>query len=248
MKELFIEDISVSTSKNHYEASVVLSGDFIPEGCSLYQSVRPCNSFKNKAAVNETNCAGTQAGLTISASAGLGSSEGARTSVSDDMRRAPCSESDGAVICSELHTGVLSSTVLMAANPAPVFFWSPEKPVLYNLVTVLFDKNDNVLDKKIVRFGFREFSAEKNGAFLNYKKINLKQINLEVPCARENLKEIKKENDINCINISFLPDENFLETCDELGLLVFLDSGDVRVMNHKYKNHPCFCGKTFFIQ
>jgi len=52
--------------------------------------------------------------------------------------------------------------------------WFPHDPYLYFITTVLYDKEGNLLDKKTIRFGFREISWDGPYMYLNGMKLFLR--------------------------------------------------------------------------
>lgn len=113
-----------------------------------------------------------------------------------------------------------------------VELWDCENPALYALEASIYDKEGNVTDKVIQRFGIRkiEFSPEY-GMKLNGKKVLLKGIAnhhtlgalgaAAYPRAMEKRIQLLKEFGFNHIRTSHNPySESFLDLCDENGLLV----------------------------
>lgn len=129
--------------------------------------------------------------------------------------------------------------------------WDAEHPNLYTLMTALCDKNDNVLQKNSIKFGFREITyGGKNGTDKNKIYVNGKEIKLRGVCrhdvsrlygrsiTKEDIyNEIKtyKEHNINHIRTSHYPASDYmLEVCDELGMYV------------EQENAACFKGANGF--
>ena len=129
--------------------------------------------------------------------------------------------------------------------------WDAEHPNLYTLITSLCDKDDTVLQKNSIRFGFREITyGGKNGTDKNKIYVNGKEIKLRGVCrhdvsrlygrsiTKEDIyNEIKtyKEHNINHIRTSHYPASDYmLEVCDELGMYV------------EQENAACFKGANNF--
>ena len=129
--------------------------------------------------------------------------------------------------------------------------WDAEHPNLYTLITALCDKDDNVLQKNSIKFGFREITyGGKNGTDKNKIYINGKEIKLRGVCrhdvsrlygrsiTKEDIyNEIKtyKEHNINHIRTSHYPASDYmLAVCDELGMYV------------EQENAACFKGANGF--
>jgi len=107
-----------------------------------------------------------------------------------------------------------------------VKLWSLENPILYKVVI----KNSKDEITKII--GFRHCEFKKDGFYLNEKKIKLLGLNRHQSypyvgyAMSENFQKqdalILKNNGINIVRTSHYPqDTEFLNTCDEIGLLVF---------------------------
>ena len=113
-----------------------------------------------------------------------------------------------------------------------ILSWSPEKPKLYRLEAALKGADGNVMDKKVRIVGFRDVLWTEEGFFLNGKKRKLIGLNRHMnypylgASAPKSLQEedariLKEEAGINVIRTSHYPQsEDFLSTCDRLGLLV----------------------------
>lgn len=146
-----------------------------------------------------------------------------------------------------------------------VQLWGIEEPNLYELKTELL-KNGEVLDEKIITFGFRTVEFRADGFYLNNKKIKLRGLNrhqsypyvgyaMPESMQRRDADILKKELGVNAVRTSHYPQSHyFLNRCDELGLLVFTEIpgwqhiGDeewkkqaiqnVEDMVTQYRNHP----------
>lgn len=111
--------------------------------------------------------------------------------------------------------------------------WSPEIPVLYRIVSTLYNAEGKVIDQKSENFGFRsiEFTADK-GFFLNGKRVKLKGVNahqdiygkawaMDSASKRQDYIYIKKMG-ANFVRMSHYPHHPYeLYLCDSLGLMVY---------------------------
>ena len=115
--------------------------------------------------------------------------------------------------------------------------WDTETPNLYTAVTTI-TQNNKVLDTYKTRFGIRTTSYTTEGFFLNGRKIRFKGVCLHhdngalgaavYRRADERKLQIMKEMGVNAIRTSHNPpSREFLELCDELGLLVLDEAFDV---------------------
>ena len=153
-----------------------------------------------------------------------------------------------------------------ASEPLDVELWSPESPALYELEASLY-YGKNLIDTKTVRFGFRDIEMKADGLFVNGKKTLLRGIDRHqsfpyvgyaMPASMQKLDAdiLKNELGLNAVRTSHYPQsQDFIDRCDELGLLVFTEipgwqhigSSDkwrsqavqnVREMVEQYRNHP----------
>ncbi len=121
--------------------------------------------------------------------------------------------------------------ITVTQNLNNIKLWSDEIPNLYRVKVSLLDK-DKVIHTVSQRFGFRTFEHRNgHGFFLNGKRILLKGVNrhcfrpesgrtLSPQDSIEDVKLLKSMN-MNTVRCShYSPDKHFLDTCDELGLLV----------------------------
>lgn len=115
--------------------------------------------------------------------------------------------------------------------------WDTETPHLYNAVTTIISGNE-VLDTYKTRFGIRSIAYTKDGFFLNNKPIRFNGVCLHhdngalgsavYRRADERKLQIMKSMGVNAIRTSHNPpSREFLELCDELGLLVQDEAFDV---------------------
>lgn len=118
--------------------------------------------------------------------------------------------------------------------------WSPDSPYLYHLVTTVFE-GDRALDQYVTRFGIRFMRHDASVGFtLNGKPINLHGVDRRqdygflgdaVPEAI-GVKDIRliKEMGANFIRTAHYPqDPAVLNTCDELGILVWEEVPNIAV-------------------
>ncbi|MCQ2611688.1 MAG: glycoside hydrolase family 2 protein [Treponema sp.] len=145
--------------------------------------------------------------------------------------------------------------------------WSPEKPVLYNVEVILSDEKGKALDKKAVKFGFRDIEFKADGFYLNGKKYRIRGLDRHqsyaylgyaLPASAQifDAKVLKYELGLNAVRTSHYPQsQDFINACDELGLLVFTEIPgwqhigssnkwrnqavrNVEEMVLQYRNHP----------
>ncbi len=164
---------------------------------------------------------------------------------------------------SELKDG---DALTAASEPLGVELWSPESPALYELEASLY-YGKNLIDTKTVRFGFRDIEMKADGLFVNGKKTLLRGIDRHqsfpyvgyaMPASMQKFDAeiLKNELGLNAVRTSHYPQsQDFVDRCDELGLLVFTEipgwqhigSSDkwrsqavqnVREMVEQYRNHP----------
>ncbi|MBO7122781.1 MAG: glycoside hydrolase family 2 protein [Treponema sp.] len=147
-----------------------------------------------------------------------------------------------------------------------VELWSSDNPALYVLTAELY-YGKNLIDSKSVRFGFRDIEMKGEGLFLNGKKFLLRGIDRHqsfpyvgyaMPAGIQRLDAdiLKNELGLNAVRTSHYPQsQDFIDRCDELGLLVFTEipgwqhvgSSDkwreqvlanTEEMVTQYRNHP----------
>jgi len=129
-----------------------------------------------------------------------------------------------------------SQTVAQQMNLKDIALWSPGKPELYSLVTVI--EGDGIMDKQVTRIGFRDikFDADR-GFFINGVSMKLKGICMHhdagalgsaVPKEEVARRlDILKEMGCNAIRTSHNPfSPDFLDLCDEKGFLVIGEAFD----------------------
>lgn len=115
-----------------------------------------------------------------------------------------------------------------------VHLWGIEHPALYELKTELL-KDGEILDEKIVTFGFRKAEFRKDGFYLNDQKIKIRGLNrhqsfpyvgyaMPESMQKRDADILKKELGVNAVRTSHYPQSHyFLDRCDEIGLLVFTE-------------------------
>ena len=143
--------------------------------------------------------------------------------------------------------------------------WDIENPSLYQVKTELVADN-RVIDVHEVRVGFRSARFEKDGFYLNGKKVKIRGLNRHqsypyvgyaMPRSMQEFDAnvLKKELGLNAVRTSHYPQSQyFIDRCDEIGLLVFTEFpgwqhiGDEEWKGHavnnveemilQYRNHP----------
>jgi beta-galactosidase len=111
--------------------------------------------------------------------------------------------------------------------------WSPDYPVLYRMVTTIYDQQGRAIDEKSENFGFRktEFTADK-GFFLNDAHTKLRGVNAHQDCygvgwamdstAKRRDYLLMKQMGVNFIRMSHYPHHPYeLHLCDSLGIMVW---------------------------
>lgn len=167
----------------------------------------------------------------------------------------------------ESHKAFTSENKLTLKNPE---LWTPEMPYLYNLIVRIRDKKGNVIDGYRRRIGIRSIEFKgKDGFWLNGKPYgspligaNRHQDFAVVGNAVPNSihwRDAKKLRDagLKVIRNAHCPqDPAFMDACDELGLLVIVNTpgwqfwndapefaervySDIRHLVRRDRNHPC---------
>lgn len=145
--------------------------------------------------------------------------------------------------------------------------WDIDSPVLYEIRTQIIPAvGIEVIDEKVVRFGFRESEFKADGYYLNGRKVKLRGLNRHqsypyvgyaAPASMQmwDAELLKRELGVNAVRTSHYPQSQaFIDRCDELGLLVFTEIPgwqhigdsewkDIAVQNVEdmvlqYRNHP----------
>lgn len=135
------------------------------------------------------------------------------------------------------YTGELSLPITGALNS--VHPWSIEHPTLYTLTVRLIRPGtgglpDRALDEKSCRFGFRTLQFVAGGLYLNGQRVELRGLNRRQSYAyqgyampdsiqRLDAQLLKKQLGCNAVRLTTPPSPAFLDACDELGLLVFVE-------------------------
>ena len=137
-----------------------------------------------------------------------------------------------------LYDGELSLPIVGTLNG--VHPWSIDHPFLYTLTVRLIRPGtgglpDRVLDEKSTRFGFRTIQFVAGGLYLNGQRVEVRGLNRHqsypyqgyaMPDSIQQLDAhiLKKQLGCNAVRTSHYPQSPaFLDACDELGLLVFLE-------------------------
>lgn len=143
----------------------------------------------------------------------------------------------------------ISTSVGKIENP---HLWSPEVPYLYTVKVQVCDaKNGEMYQEVISPVGFRWFSVDKTGFYLNGKYLKLRGaarhqdyagLGTAIP-VEMNRRDMRllKETGANFVRISHYPqDPEIYRACDELGLIVW---SEICVVNEVRKNtefaHNC---------
>lgn len=120
------------------------------------------------------------------------------------------------------------------SHPVNIDLWEIDNPALYEIKTQLLS-DGKVLDEKTVITGFRKAVFEKDGFYLNDKKVLIRGLNRHqcypyvgyaMPKSMQVMDAdiLKKELKVNAVRTSHYPQSHyFLDRCDELGLLVFTE-------------------------
>ncbi|MGH3185448.1 MAG: glycoside hydrolase family 2 protein, partial [Streptosporangiaceae bacterium] len=126
----------------------------------------------------------------------------------------------------------ISTAKLSLTGLGPVRPWSPDSPKLYTVQAALNfpGLGSHVLSRRI---GFREATFRPEGFFLNGKRLPLSGLNrhqlypyagMAMPARvqRKDAEILKNEFNCNIVRCSHYPQSpDFLDACDELGLLVW---------------------------
>lgn len=111
--------------------------------------------------------------------------------------------------------------------------WSPDDPRLVSIQAELLDASGNVLDHRVIEFGFRELAMRDGRVHLNGRPLSLKGVCYvyDSPVAglvmtREQIEidlRLMKEAGCNAVRCHYPMDEAFYAACDRLGLLVWIE-------------------------
>jgi hypothetical protein len=135
---------------------------------------------------------------------------------------------------------------LVQAWPDPIL-WSPENPHLYHLAVELL-ADGRLVDRRSVRFGFREVWLEEHKFILNGTRINLRGdawhyqgFVQQFPEYAVNWYRLCKETGINFIRLHAMPYPQFyLDLADEMGMLLVSESAIYGSSKAMAADHPDF--------
>ena len=126
--------------------------------------------------------------------------------------------------------------------------WDQAHPHLYTLHLYLL-KEGHLCDEHRIRFGFRSIEIRNTGVYLNSKKVRIRGVNRKpyypllnesVPKRTERTEADIIKREIGCnsvITADSIPSQDFLDRCDEIGLLVLPTVSDEETII-QYRNHP----------
>ena len=137
-----------------------------------------------------------------------------------------------------LYSGELSLPITGTLNG--VHPWSCDHPFLYTLTVRLIRPGtnglpDRVLDEKSTRFGFRTVQFVAGGLYLNGQRVELRGLNrlpswpyqgYAMPDSLQRLDAQLLKKELGCSAVrcpGTVPSPAFLDACDELGLLAFVE-------------------------
>ena len=115
-----------------------------------------------------------------------------------------------------------------------IALWDIDAPVLYEIKTELCRAGE-VLDEQVVTTGFRKAEFRVDGFYLNGRKLRIRGLNrhqsypyvgyaMPASAQKADADILKKELGVNAVRTSHYPQSHdFLNRCDELGLLVFTE-------------------------
>lgn len=141
-----------------------------------------------------------------------------------------------------------------------IMLWDTESPAFYEIKTELIN-NENVLDEKTIKTGFRKAEFKSDGFYLNGRKVRLMGLNRHqsfpyvgyaMPESMQRLDAdiLKNELGVNAVRTSHYPQSHyFLNECDRLGLLVFTEMpGWQHIGNEAWKNQAVENVKEMILQ
>ena len=125
--------------------------------------------------------------------------------------------------------------------------WSPENPHLYHLEVDLL-ASGQLVDRRTVRFGFREVWLEGHHFILNGSRINLRGdawhyqgFVQQFPEYAANWYRLCKETGVNFIRLHAMPyPEFYLDLADEMGMLLVSESAIYGSSKAMLADHPDF--------
>lgn len=143
-------------------------------------------------------------------------------------------------------TGEAIEVELTQPWPDPIL-WSPENPRLYQLEVELW-ADGRLVDRRTVRFGFREVWLEDHKLILNGTRINLRGdawhyqgFVQQFPEYAANWYRLCKETGINFIRLHAMPYPQFyLDMADEMGMLLVSESAIYGSSKAMAADHPEF--------
>ena len=136
------------------------------------------------------------------------------------------------VIASNSQTVSSAAAEISLTNLGAVELWDTNQPKLYD-VRVTISDNGKVVDHYDARIGFREAKFTPEGFYLNGKPLKLRGLNrhqtypfvgqaMPARVQKRDVWILRKELNCNVVRTSHYPQSpDFLDACDELGLLVF---------------------------
>lgn len=126
--------------------------------------------------------------------------------------------------------------------------WDVDAPVLYEVKTELCRAGE-VLDEQVVTTGFRKAEFKRDGFYLNGRKLRIRGLNrhqsypyvgyaMPGSAQKTDAEILKHELGVNAVRTSHYPQSHdFLDRCDELGLLVFTEiPGWQHIGNEEWKD------------
>ena len=128
--------------------------------------------------------------------------------------------------------GGLYTAVLLLTRLGNIQLWSPDTPKLHTVRATLYEGGREI-DSSSVRIGFREAQFEVDGFYLNGTRSKLFGLNRHelFPFAgfamperviRRDAEILRRDLNCNAVRCSHYPQsEDFLNACDELGLMVW---------------------------
>lgn len=144
-------------------------------------------------------------------------------------------------------SSINGNALRMHREVGEVTLWDTDNPKLYD-VTVRIVKDNEIIDEKLVRFGFRKAIFKKDGFYLNDKKFKLRGLNrhqsypyvgyaMPKSMQVQDADLLKKELGVNTVRTSHYPQSHyFIDRCDEIGLLVFTEiPGWQHIGNNEWK-------------
>lgn len=167
---------------------------------------------------------------------------------------------DGLTIMESSQASTSFSTIVK-----DIKLWDIESPTVYDVTTQLLCDGE-VVDEVTTSIGFREARFEKDGFYLNGRKVKIRGLNRHQSFAyvgyampesmqRFDAKVLQEELAVNAVRTSHYPQSHyFVDECDRRGLLVFTEMPgwqhigneawqeiaveNVREMVMQYRNHP----------